>query len=364
MNLLIGINYIMKVLIIENSYKDLVNSRYPLSEYFINKGYSVSYACPSPPVNSGIYDLNISRNKLSPISLIKAIRNLIRIENKENIDGVLSFRLTSNILNYFSSFVGGKKNRVAVITGLGYAFVYSSYRNKILKFIISSFYKIAEKRIKVIVQNPDDLLDLGLRKGRVIYGSGITKPTIVINKKTDSKYLKLLFVGRLLKSKGVKYAINTYTEVKKYNVNTKLIIAGGIDSDNPDSISISYLDEIKKIEGVDYLSYVNNMQEVYLNSDILLFPSIYREGVPRAIIESLSFGLTIVTTNMPGCKETVFNNGICINNNFVVEATKYIISLSTKNIEDNSIESLKLFNNKFSKELIFPQYFDAISIKN
>ena len=352
----------MKVLIIENGYKDLVKSRYPLSEFFISKGHTLSYACPDPPLNSGVYDLNLSRNKFSPFLFIKVINNLITIENKENIDVVLSFRLTSNILNFFTSFVGNKKNRVAVITGLGYAFVYNSYKYKLHKFVISLFYKIAEKRIQIIAQNPDDLLDLGLRKGRVIFGSGIVKPTININKKADTKHLKLLYVGRLLKSKGVEHAINTYKEVRKFNKNVKLIIAGSIDTENPDSISISLLDEIKKIEGVDYLNYVDNLQEVYLNSDILLFPSIYREGVPRAIIESLSFGLTIVTTNMPGCKETIFNNGICINNDFVVEATKYIISLSSKNIADNCIESLKLFNNKFSDRHIFPQYLHAISI--
>ena len=105
------------------------------------------------------------------------------------------------------------------------------------------------------------------------------------------------------------------------------------------------------------------MQEVYLNCDILLFPSIYREGVPRAIIEALSFGLSIITTNMPGCKETISNNGVIVKNDFVVESTKYIISLSKENLKDNSLESLKLFDSKFSNKLIFPQYLDAISAK-
>ena len=99
----------MKVLIIENGYKDLVKSRYPLSEFFISKGHTLSYACPDPPLNSCVYEVNLSGNKFSTFLLIKGIKNLITIENKENIDAVLSFRLTSNILNYFLSFVGNKK---------------------------------------------------------------------------------------------------------------------------------------------------------------------------------------------------------------------------------------------------------------
>ena len=353
----------MRILIIENGYRDLVNSRYPLADFFISKGHKVFYTCPTPPANSGIYDLNISRNKFSLRLLFKCVKNLREIENKESIDTILSFRLTSNILNYFSSFIGKKKNRTAVITGLGYAFVYNTSRYKFMKFIISFFYKLAEKRIKLIAQNPDDLLELGLSNSKVIFGSGITKPFVSITNKYESKNLKLLYVGRLLKSKGLEHAINTYKKVRKFNNKTKLIIAGAIDSKNPDSISICYLDEIKNIEGVEYLSHVDNMQEVYLNSDILLFPSIYREGVPRAIIEALSFGMTIITTNMPGCKETISKNGIFVKDDFVVEATKYIVSLSKENLKDNSLESLKLFESKFSKELIFPQYLDAISTK-
>lgn len=353
----------MRILIIENGYRDLVKSRYPLADFFISKGHLVFYTCPNPPKNSGIYDLNISRNKFSLFSFIKCLKNLVEIENKESIDTILSFRLTSNILNYFSSFIGKKKNRTAVITGLGYAFVYNTSKYKFMKSIISFFYKMAEKRIKIIAQNPDDLLDLGLSKSKVIFGSGITKPSSIINNKNKSKHLKLLYVGRLLKSKGVERAIDTYKNVRKFNSKIKLIIAGDIDSENPDSISISYLDEIKNIEGVEYLSHVDKMQEVYLNCDILLFPSIYREGVPRAIIEALSFGLSIITTNMPGCKETISNNGVIVKNDFVVESTKYIISLSKENLKDNSLESLKLFDSKFSNKLIFPQYLDAISAK-
>ena len=105
----------MKILIIENGYRDLVNSRYPLADFFISKGHNVSYTCPTPPPKSGIYDLNISRNKFSLSSLIKCVKNLIEIENKENVDAILSFRLTSNILNYLSSFFGKKKNRTIYI---------------------------------------------------------------------------------------------------------------------------------------------------------------------------------------------------------------------------------------------------------
>jgi glycosyltransferase involved in cell wall biosynthesis len=350
----------MKILIIENGYRDLVNSRFPLGSYLERKGHSLFYACPNPEEDSDVLSLNVSRNKTSLFLLINSILKLIRIEKNNNIDVILSFRLTSNILNYFSSFFGLKKRRIGVITGLGIAFVSESIKNKILQRIITLFYRLAEKRLKIIAQNPDDLIDLGLNHGHVILGSGISNPKSQDLLVKDLQKLNLLFVGRLLKSKGIVLAINVFKKLKLSNNQIKLTIAGEIDPNNPDSISDDYLDGIKKLEGVEFLGYVENMSDVYFRSDILLFPSDYREGVPRSIIESLSHGLTIVTKDMPGCKETVLKNGIITKNNFTKEAVNYIESLTENEIELNKQKSISLFNTRFSDRVIFPKYSKII----
>jgi glycosyltransferase involved in cell wall biosynthesis len=163
-----------------------------------------------------------------------------------------------------------------------------------------------------------------------------------------------------LKSKGIILAINVFKKLKLSNNQIKLTIAGEIDPNNPDSISDDYLDGIKKLEGVEFLGYVENMSDVYFRSDILLFPSDYREGVPRSIIESLSHGLTIVTKDMPGCKETVLKNGIITKNNFTKEAVNYIESLTENEIELNKQKSISLFNTRFSDRVIFPKYSKII----
>ena len=351
----------MRILIIENGYRDLLKSRIPLGEYFKEKGDSVIYACPNPKEDSDIFNLKMSRNRFSFFLLIYGIIKLKKIEKEEKIDAVISFRLTSNILNYFSSFFGVTKNRVAVITGLGYAFIYNGIKYKILKIIITFFYKLAEKRLVIVAQNPDDLKDIGLKRGEVILGSGIKDPKMhTLLKKNENQNLCLLFVGRLLKSKGIDTAVAIFQETRKKNKTAKLFIAGDIDVNNPDSISKKYLSKIKKIEGIVYLNYVDNLQEVYLNCNVLIFPSIYREGVPRTIIEALSYGLTIITLDKPGCREAVYGNGILLKNNFIEEGSKYLTSLSKKDLIDNQYESIKIFNEKFSQKVIFPQYYKKI----
>ena len=163
-----------------------------------------------------------------------------------------------------------------------------------------------------------------------------------------------------MKSKGIDAAITIFQETRKKNKTAKLLIAGRIDVNNPDSISTKYLSKIKKIEGIIYLNYVDNLQEVYLNCNVLIFPSVYREGVPRVIIEALSYGLTIITTDKPGCRETVYGNGILLKNNYIEEASKYLTSLSKKDLTDNQNKSIKIFNEKFSQKVIFPQYYKTI----
>ena len=351
----------MRILIIENGYRDLVNARFPLGDFFKNQGHLVRYACPKPPIKSDVFDLTISRSKPSPFLLIVALKKLLKIETDEKIDCILSFRLTSNILNYLSSFFGQEKKRVAVITGLGYAFVYKKLKYKILRNIICFFYQIAEKRLTIVAQNNDDLNDLNLKKGKVILGSGILQNNLSNNINVDNiKTKKLLFVGRLLKSKGIKKAINVFKKNKKSNPNIKLIIAGDIDIDNPDSISNEELLELNKIEGVEFLNYVSDMSKIYSKCDILLFPSVYREGIPRVIIEALSYGLTIITYDMPGCKETISNNGLLVKNNFENNAYNYINTISANDLIDNKKKSLKIFNEKFSSKIIFPQYLKTI----
>lgn len=356
----------MKILIVENGYVDLIKSRVPLGNYFKSKGYNVMYACPKPPADSDIFDIDIDRSRLSILKLLLGIIKLVKIEKNAKIDTVLSFRLTSNIFNYFSSFFGKQKNRVAVITGLGYSFVYKTLKYSVLKYFISSFYKLAERRLSIITQNPDDLTDLGLKYGKVILGSGISeinnKEMLILQKKKSS-FLNLLFVGRLLKSKGVKTAIKLFKKIHKYDNRIKLTIAGDIDDENPDSISSEFLSKIKNLPGVDFLSYVEDMEKVYQDCDILLFPSTYREGVPRTIIEALSFGLTIITTDSPGCKETVNDNGILTNkDDFILDAFHYINSLDKKQIIYNRKQSLIIFREKFSDKVIYPQYLEVIDL--
>src|SRR5690606_34273733 len=85
----------------------------------------------------------------------------------------------------------------------------------------------------------------------------------------------------------------------------EFIVAGGLDLENPDAIQKEEIELLKEKNTIRYLGYVDNVIDLVKKSSVFVLPSTYREGVPRSILESLSTGATIITTDYVGCRETV-----------------------------------------------------------
>jgi glycosyltransferase involved in cell wall biosynthesis len=353
----------MRILLVENGFNDLKKSRVPLGSYFQSLGNEVFYACPEPK-EADIFNITMSRNSLAPIQLLDGFGRLSRLENENTVHVVLSFRFIPNVLNYLASFRNSGIKRVTVITGLGFAFI--SENNSIgaivQRILIKLFYRLASRRVQIVAQNPDDLADLGIQNGKVVLGSGVERIDPKVNPVFHTDSLKLLYVGRLLKSKGINTTISTFEQLKLRNISVTLTIAGTIDKDNPDSLTESELSELKSKVGVNYLGFLSDMDSVYKECNVLLFPSTYREGVPRVILEALKQGLTIVTRDMPGCKETIDGNGYLIREEEGIDkAIEYLLSLDSKKIIENSIKSRELFESTFCADVIYPQYLSYLS---
>lgn len=348
-----------KVLILDNLLDDLIKNRMQLGDYLASRNCSVFYGCPNNINYPGINDIQIYRNRINIFQFMRAIKNVLNIENKKSINAVISFRLVPNILNAGCSFFHPKVRRVLVVTGLGLTFVDGN--GKIFtRYVIRKFYQWASKRFRIVVQNVEDSLELNLESFKVIYGSGISgEPVCTINK---SQELRLIFAGRLLKSKGVMDCLEVLRLLRLRNVKAFLTIAGGFDRENPDSISEGEYSKLKSTEGVVLLGHVNNLDEIYKQSDVLIFLSTYREGVPRVMIESLRHGLTICTLNMPGCKDGVVENGLIINSiDEIGQLVDYLARLNHFDLTANMKKSHILFEKKFSSKVIFKEYFDAIN---
>ncbi|MDJ1377155.1 glycosyltransferase, partial [Escherichia coli] len=144
--------------------------------------------------------------------------------------------------------------------------------------------------------------------------------------------ISFIFIARLLAEKGVNEFVAAAKKIKKTHPNVEFIILGAIDKENPGGLSESDVDTLIKSGVISYPGFVSNVADWIEKSSVFVLPSYYREGVPRSTQEAMAMGRPILTTNLPGCKETIID-GV---NGYVVKKWSH---------EDLAEKMLKLINN-------------------
>src|SRR5690606_29911566 len=92
--------------------------------------------------------------------------------------------------------------------------------------------------------------------------------------------------------------------VKKISPESRFVVLGGIDEDNPGSITKNELEFLVREGVIEYPGYVKNVADWIAEASVFVLPS-YREGFPRSTQEAMAIGRAVITTDAPGCRETV-----------------------------------------------------------
>jgi len=219
----------------------------------------------------------------------------------------------------YGSLVGrllGVRSIFSMITGLGYVF---TEQTPLIKKIVSTLYKWALRfNQKVFFQNPDDR-DLFIteklipsQKDVIINGSGVNLKDYEFSPLSPTRNPKFLFVGRLLKKKGILEYIQAAKYLKERYPETSYKIVGDVHP-NPSSLSLPEILDLSQKYGLQYLGKQDDVRPTLKASTVFVLPS-YREGTPRAVLEALAIGRPVITTDVPGCRETVLEgkNGFLV----------------------------------------------------
>ena len=309
-----------------------------------------------------IFDIDFQSNSIKPIKELLSILNLKKLIKEINPDYILTFTIKPNIYVGVISLFLKKFRFVPNITGLGTMFL----KNRFLSTSFLLLYKISLLRsTKVFFQNSEDhkyFLNKNIikaDKSEIIPGSGINMNKFQIKQKVNP-VKKIIFVGRLIKDKGLIEFIeasNRILKQKAYKV--QFFIAGKYDALNPRSIPKIILDSWEKNKECNYLGEVDGIGYTLKEYDIFVLPS-YREGLSKALLEACGNGLPIITTSVPGCKELVKNyNGIAITPRNVLSLEKAIVEiLNMPNSEllQMGRKSYELVSSKYSIEKVIMQY--------
>jgi glycosyltransferase involved in cell wall biosynthesis len=254
---------------------------------------------------------SVSRNGLNPVEDLKTFWSLRNIFKRQAPDIILAYTIKPIIWGGLASRFVPKGRFYALVTGLGFAFQRGSWKKNLLIKLVAFLYKVALKKSeKVIFQNPDNrqvFIDLGIvpeSKACIVNGSGVDASHFDVKPLSDQPIF--LLIARLLGDKGIREYIEAAGRVKEKYPEAVFQLVGPEDP-SPDGITLAELSCLNAKQSVDYLGATKDVRPFIEASSIFVLPS-YHEGLPRTVLEAMATGRPILTTDVPGCRETVVNN--------------------------------------------------------
>jgi len=259
------------------------------------------------------FPIPLNRTGINPFRDLHSLFYLTRKIHELKPDVVLSYTMKPAIYGSLAARIAGVGNSFSMITGLGYVFTGETLRRKMLLNIVSFLYKVALGfNQKVYFMNPDDLelfvklkILPGPDKAVLINGSGVNVDHFYLAApQTDQ--IVFLIIARLLWDKGIREYVNAARILKQKYPTVCWKIVGPYDN-NPSAVSRSDIQNWQQEGIIEYLGAVEDVRPYIAESSVYVLPS-YREGTPRSVLEAMSMGRPIITTDAPGCRETVVDN--------------------------------------------------------
>lgn len=316
------------------SYPDsLIRFRGSLIAAIQAKGINVHVVAPDLPRESEqrnrlesmgiiVHEISMRRTGTNPFNDLKTLIQLYLSIRQIRPEYILGYTVKPVIYGTLAGFFARVPHRFALITGLGYAFQgqdkgVARQLRSMLRGLLQQLYGLALNcSEKVFFQNPDDeglfrqLEILKLKTPSVIVnGSGvdINHYTVVHSFEHTPKYdISFLMIARLLGDKGVREYVEAARRIKVQNPYIVFRLVGWID-ENPDAIEQKELDNWISEGCIEFLGRLTDVRPAIMDCSVYVLPS-YREGTPRTVLEAMAMGRPIITTDAPGCRETVVDS--------------------------------------------------------
>ncbi len=213
---------------------------------------------------------------------------------------------------------GGLAARLAKVGGVvdavsGLGVLFSGDRPSVMARMVLRVIRFSSHRsnISLIFQNHEDMglfIDYKIVKPEncdFIKGSGVDLDEYHYVEEPDHGPIKVVFTARVVKEKGVLELIEAAESLRnEFEGKAQFLLCGGL-SNNPKAIKKEKLERLCDGSYIQWLGYRSDVRQILMDSHIMAFPSYYREGVPRSLIEATAIGRPIVTTQSYGCKDTV-----------------------------------------------------------
>lgn len=255
----------------------------------------------------------LDRAGTNPMQEMKLIRTFRSLFEQHRIDTVFSYFVKPVIYGSIAARQAGIQQIYSMLGGLGYLFTdgtdgFQLKRELLRRITIPLFRYALRQNQTVFFQNPDDRNEF-IRRGLVnpertarIHGSGVNLDQF---RASDPVIEPITFIttGRLLEEKGFREYARAAGIVKAEYPETRFVLLGGMD-ENPGTLTEQEVQGWVDKGWIEWPGRVDNVEAWLHNSSVFVLPS-YREGTPRSTLEALAVGRAVITTDVPGCRETV-----------------------------------------------------------
>ena len=367
----------MKILIISGYSQSLVIFRGDMIREMIKCGHEVVTASPEDGYDDEIRRLGarplrlpLSRNGTNPFADLSYYRRVKALIKEEQPELVLSYLIKPVIYGSLAASGAGVKNIYSMVTGLGYFFTNTSFKAKLLRTPIVILYRRALKKCRnVFFQNGDDLkvfTDLKIvdeKKCVITNGSGVN-----IDRYTPKplpQENRFLLVGRILRDKGVIEYLEAAKKVSEKYPDAVFDLVGPLDT-NPSAL---HEEDLKPYlsESVRYLGATKDVRPYIEKARVYVLPS-YREGTPRTVLEAMAMQRPVITTDAPGCRETVRDgvNGFLVpvkNADALAQKMIYLIE-NPDRAEEMARQSLAICREKYDVRQVNKTLLDTMKLND
>lgn len=313
--------------------------------------------------------IEVERNGVNPLNDLKTLKSIKTALLKIKPDKIFTFQAKTIIYGGIAANQLGIKEVYPLIAGIGSVFLNDSLKTKIIRKILATEYKFGMRNSPVVFfQNHDDE-DVFRKNGiikkqtvEIIPGSGVNTDNFIVQPLPDT--FGFLCISRLIRDKGVFEYLEACRRVKQNHPEIRCLLVGPFDS-NPSALKP---EELQPFIDDGIIEYFGEQEDVrpYLNqANVFVLPS-YREGTPKTNLEAMASGRAVLTTNAPGCKETVVDglNGYMVpvkDIDALCDKMEYLIE-NPRIVEKMAVEGRKMVKNIFDVKIVNSKICEAMNI--
>lgn len=312
----------MRIAVVASLTYSLTNFRLHLLRELVSAGHEVIAFAPDMDLavikilekeKVRFIQIPMSRTGLNPLEDLRTLFALWRHFKALRPDVVLPYTMKPVIYASLAARAVGVPHRFALITGLGQVFANPNPKGReaIVQRLGTMLYRVALQGVeRVFIYNEADARDI--RKHQLISdysrvsmvsGSGVDLAHYTMTTPPTSPPVFLL-VARLLREKGVCEFVEAARQLRQRFPEIRAQLLGPFEP-SASGVTQAEIDEWTAAGLVEYLGETRDVRPFLANCSVFVLPSYYREGIPRSVLEAMATGRAIVTTDLPGCKDTV-----------------------------------------------------------